>query len=572
MKISDLVPQLPPLLQKQVELDRLLGTYQLLKSSSSDDGTAYRMPSLGLDTIQNSFIREQRSYRWQIVKDLQQMARSVEEIRSPIGHIIAEVFRRGIQWESKFAVKCRICNTEYSENISACTVCYPEESDDMSQEQKDRAIHELVKPDNSQKEVMDLFFMDSNCFDQSLEQVLRQFFWDALTVDDAFLYIVKEYIEGPDGSVRSKPIEIRRLDPGQIQFDLDNEGLPKNSHWVCYLHRTNVMDIQGVCTECGKNLVPAMYQYWHRGSLIYLIDSEVVHISPFMGSETYGYSPILTVYLKAMTLIGMDSNLHRYFWERRMPASIVMVFTDDPEGLRREREAIAARMRQDPNYIPMVAVSTKQNRGRVDHVKLFHTLQEMDYLPVRSEIRERIAAIWGVTPVWQGVPDSFGGLSQQTQQLTVMSRVVENHQRMFHEKVFPLLLESFGITDWLLKMPNPEEKAESTRITFAQQRVNIASALHQLGFNIEIKSSKVGLDNIDFIVSGETLPKQQGGQMGALGGLGGSEGQSPVLGIPEQEKNGGMYGSEDSTGLRLMQKSSNIDRKNPNIFFGKNRK
>ena len=77
-----------------------------------------------------------------------------------------------------------------------------------------------------------------------------------------------------------------------------------------------------------------------------------------------------------------------------MPASMVMVTTDDPESLKREREALAAKTRQDPNYIPMIAVSSRTNRGRVDMVRLFHTLQEMDYLPVRAEIRKSL--LYGV--------------------------------------------------------------------------------------------------------------------------------------------------------------------------------
>ena len=33
----------------------------------------------------------------------------------------------------------------------------------------------------------------------------------------------------------------------------------------------------------------------------------------------------------------MDRNLYRYFFERKMPASMVMVTTDDPESLKREQ-------------------------------------------------------------------------------------------------------------------------------------------------------------------------------------------------------------------------------------------
>ena len=192
-----------------------------------------------------------------------------------------------------------------------------------------------------------------------------------------------------------------------------------------------------------------------------------------------------------------------------MPSAMMMVFTDDPESLRRERSNLAAQTRLDPNFIPMVAVSSKTNRGRVDMVRLFHTLQEMDYLPVRDEIRERVAAMWGVTPAWQGSPEAFGGLSTQTQQLVVMSRVVEGDQRLFHEKVLPKLLEAFNITDWELSLRVPEEKAEATRISFAQQRVAIAGQMNSMGFTVKLKDEGVILEDMQFIVEGESAPVAQ---------------------------------------------------------------
>ena len=201
-----------------------------------------------------------------------------------------------------------------------------------------------------------------------------------------------------------------------------------------------------------------------------------------------------------------------------MPASMVMVTTDDPESLRREREHIAAQTRLDPNYIPMVAVSARNQRGRVDLVRLFHTLQEMDYLPVREEIRERVAAMWGVTPAWQGAPEAFGGMSTQTQQLVVMSRVVEGDQRIFHEKVFPQLLKMFGITDWKLVLPQPEEKAENTRLSFAQQKAQIINQFAALGFDIKLKDQDVPLDEAQFVISGEMVQTaKMNGEQQAMG-------------------------------------------------------
>ena len=48
----------------------------------------------------------------------------------------------------------------------------------------------------------------------------------------------------------------------------------------------------------------------------------------------------------------------------------------------------------------------------------------------------------------------------------------------------------FGVTDYKLVLPNPEEKAEATRIAQAQQRTIIANQLLQMGFDVELKDDK----------------------------------------------------------------------------------
>tara|TARA_A100001515_G_scaffold105198_1_gene85949 strand:+ start:1956 stop:3908 length:1953 start_codon:yes stop_codon:yes gene_type:complete len=466
MKLSEYMPQVPQMQQSMADLNKQISLLDVMKSAG-DTGAA---PTIGLDHVVNTWVRHQMAYRQQLVQDLQTIAMSVEEIRGPVSHITSEVFRRGLE-----------------------------------------IVPKLENPDPEQRKRLTKWLKDCNVFDQSMEEVFRQFHFDINSLDDGFIYIAKEYKDSGDGSVTSRPIEIRRLNPALVEFDLDQAGLPKNSHFICPIHREVITDTAGTCTDdnCNVKLHPAMYKYYHRSQHMYFTDAEIIHLSKFSPSETYGWSPILTIFEKALTLVGMDKNLYRYFFERKMPASMLLVTTDDPESLRREREHIAAQTRLDPNYVPMVAVSARNQRGRVDMVRLFHSLQEMDYLPVREEVRERVAAMWGVTPAWQGAPEAFGGLSQQTQQLVVMSRVVESDQRMFHEKVFPQLLDAFGITDYEIQLPQPEEKAENTRLSFAAQKIQIANQFSQLGFSVKLKEQDVPIWDADFIVSGEAVPTAQ---------------------------------------------------------------
>ena len=519
MKLSEYLPEVPQLAQQMSNLNQQINMLELMKGT----GETGQAPTFGLDHVVNTWVRHQMAYRQQLVMDLQTISMSVEEIRGPLGHITGEVFRRGITWEPA-----------------------------------------IENPDHDQRERFEAFLDDCNPFDQSLEEVLRQFHYDINSIDDAFLYVAKEYKDMGSGQTNSRVTEIRRLNPALVEFDLDQAGLPKNAHWLCPIHR-DVLESPGVCEkdDCDQTVMPAMYKYYHRNRHMYLFDNEVIHVSKFSPSETYGWSPLLTVFEKALTLVGMDKNIYRYFFERKMPASMVMVTTDDPESLRREREHIAAQTRLDPNYIPMVAVSARNQRGRVDLVRLFHTLQEMDYLPVREEIRERVAAMWGVTPAWQGAPEAFGGMSTQTQQLVVMSRVVEGDQRIFHEKVFPQLLKMFGITDWKLVLPQPEEKAENTRLSFAQQKAQIINQFAALGFDIKLKDQDVPLDEAQFVISGEMVPSaKMNGEQQAMGIL--QQKQQMEQAEQQQEmmqqqqamgmEGGGMEGGEEGA-IQAMLKS-----------------
>ncbi len=510
-KLGDYLPEVPQLVNQMTEFNENLNLLQLMKASSETSSA----PTLGLDHVVNTWVRHQMAYRQQLVMDLQTITYSVAEIRSPLGHITSEVFRRGV-----------------------------------------KILPKVENPSMDEKKRLEELILDCNIFDQTLEEVFRQFHYDVNSIDDGFIYLVKEYTSDEGNKITSRVKEIRRLNPALVEFDLDTAGLPKNAHFLCPIHREDVGEKPGVCkaSGCTHRLWPAMYKYYHRNQHVYLFDGEVIHVSKFSPSETYGWSPILTIFEKALTLIGMDKNIYRYFFERKMPASMVMVTTDDPESLRRERAHIAAQTRIDPNYIPMVAVSSRNNRGRVDMVRLFHTLQEMDYLPVRQEIRERVAAMWGVTPAWQGTPDAFGGLSTQTQQLVVMGRVVEADQRLFHEKVIPLLMDALSITDWVIQLEQPEEKAEATRISFAQQRAQIANQFLQMGFDVKLKQSDVSIDEAEFLIAGDPVPsaRMQGEQTAMA--LEQQKDQMEQMKLQqEQMAEGGEEGGEE------MEKALNID-------------
>jgi len=689
MKLSKYIPEAHNAIKQNWDMSQKLQQFDYLSKAvgSGVTGQTASSPSFGMDYVVNSWVRQQSAYRKRMILDLIQLASNVAELAGPINVLVNEVFRKGFEILPAFAQKCNQCGQELERKSDKCPECDSED---------------LKEPDESQLKQIKTFQNDANAFDQSLEEVLRQIFVDINMVDDGFLYVIKRYKNNEDAIV-SKPLEIRRIHPASIEWDLNGEGIPKANHWFCYIHRMSdsgqqlVLSSPGKCTvdvegqPCGLELEPAMFKFDNRGSILYLSGAEVCKVSKFYPGELYGFSPILTVFEKTLALTGMDkcydgqtevltkngwkffkdtnsddeyatlnkqhiveyqkptnvqkffhigkmyhietknvdllvtphhrmyisddggktfhieeaqniigkpvkylrasskgrplkrlsnankeypedrwenyngivycvevpntllcvrrngktvwsgNTLFRHFFERKTPPAILMVHTDDVEGLRREKLNAQRMAKENPDDIPWVGVSARQGtRGRTEFVKLFPTLAEYEFTQQKTDIRERIAAMWGVSPLWQGSLESSGGLSTQTQQLVVTSRVVEKDQRILNEKLFPFICKAFGITDWKLVMKQPEEKAEQTRLTFMQQRISAANMLNQMGFDVVLMSDSDVIDDVQFKVSGKPNKPQAFGGMGGFppsGGLGG--------GIPGQEPGGDEGGASE---------------------------
>ena len=148
MKLSEYLPQVPQMQQTMADLNKQISLLDVMKSTG-ETGAA---PTVGLDHVVNTWVRHQMAYRQQLVQDLQTITLSVEEIRGPLNHITGEVFRRGIE-----------------------------------------IVPKKENPETEQKERLLKWLKDCNVFDQSMEEVFRQFHFDVNALDDGFLYMAKEY-------------------------------------------------------------------------------------------------------------------------------------------------------------------------------------------------------------------------------------------------------------------------------------------------------------------------------------------------------------------------------------------
>jgi len=237
-----------------------------------------------------------------------------------------------------------------------------------------------------------------------------------------------------------------------------------------------------------------------------------------------------------MTIIGMNRYLYDYFYERRVPQGAVTVVTDDVPGFKATKAEVEAKMAQDPHYIPWMAVSSKTGQGGMQFVRFAYSLDELNYLPVRDEIRERISGMYGVSQIWMQDTSESGGLNNESQQLIVMSRVVEAAQRSYHMDVFPRIEESLGVQDWILYVRTPEEASELKTLQVLQAKATFAQTMAAMGFGVEYDPDLEEYSFSGKVKSMEAREKEQKSMANPFGG-GGPPGGGAAGEAPEAPKN-----------------------------------
>jgi len=478
--------------------------------------------------------------------DLYVVAYNNADVRTAITHQRNEIFRRGFDWVQGWDYKCPVDDEEFTA-IDARKLDYKHKHKIEKNGQEREVAVDLKMPDEGQKVEFDKFIESCNYFGQSLETILRECWDDINVTDDAFIFVSKEYTaeqkldkdDQPTGEweITGKPKFIFRLDPVLVEFDLDQRGIPGMRHHICLIHRDELLEVppgegwelewKGQCPTCGLPTYPTIFKYNEsylqggygtaQAKVLYLTAEEVIHWSYYTPSELYGYPPILSIYEKALTLIGMDRYIYDYFYERKVPQGIISTVTDDPKGIESVKSELQARMQQDPHYIPWIAVSAKTGAGKTEFVRFAYTLDELNYLPVRDEIRDRIAGIYGVSAIWMSSVQGIGGLNAESQQLQVMSRVVEGAQRIFHEQVFPALMSHFGVTDWELELATPEEDSELAELQIKQSKATLAQTWQAIGFGIEFDQEKDEYTATGSVPSMQEQQQQQMEQQSIMG-------------------------------------------------------
>lgn len=445
-------------------------------------------------------------------------------LRTVLTTLQQEIFRRGYYWEKKFHKKCVACDKEYQHDVETCDEC--------GGEVRDPDPNDLVYP----KWLIDQI----NSMDQNFMDVLRELEYDLNIVDDAFLILVKEYYIDPETNeiafYRIK--EMIRGDPIFMRIVSDKRGVRGGRYKICPIHRDVVrsfVDDDKACDICGHELLDVHHvNSGGSGKTQYYLEGEVIHVSKYQPGKLYGRSPVSTLWRQAMTLTAMDNYMYTAYSKRRTPKGLISVTTDNLESMKSFFKTMDEKLERDPHYIPKIGIESNTGRGGVNWVKFMDTLEEMQYITVRDEIRQRIASFYGVSNVFMMDTGKSGGLNNEGMQILVTNRAVEFGHKVYTEHLFPRLMKEMDVKDWSLTLYPNEEEDEVTRLRRDEMEVNIAQRMAQLGFKPELVEE--GNRDVRFIYKPPD-PMQQGMQQpGMPPGMGGG---MPPGGMPPGMGGGG---------------------------------
>lgn len=362
-------------------------------------------------------------------------------------------------------------------------------------------------PDKQERETAQKFFKKANRNGQNILDVFKQVEDDLNTLDDGYFLLGFDYAYGQRLEIiGGMLLELVRLDPAlmaivcnkQLELGFTPEGKIAN---VCPVHRNNITD-SDTCLQCGRKTYSAHFRAKNPQGEghIYYLEREIIHISKFSPSLTYGYPPFLTVYQKVMIELYMDWFVKKSYEKGRPPNSWTFVKTSNQKALEKMIEFVEEKLKINPSYSIPIGVPTDSSGSFVEHVKLIDSMQEQQAVEFRQTIKREIGALFQVMPIFQGDTSTSGGLNNEGLQITVTNRAIETGQLPYNERVFPRLLEALGVKDWGVDLNPSEEKDEMAELQRQQLQLQNVQLALSLGYTVD------RTENGEFNITGQAKP------------------------------------------------------------------
>lgn len=356
-------------------------------------------------------------------------------------------------------------------------------------------------PDEKQRVYLEKLIKKANNNNQTLKAVLKQFEQDLNVLDNAYLLITKDYFYDGYGEILesyTKPTEVLRVHPTKMRKVADSKGrMGYNEEgkklFVSMTDRSKIFTedeaiARQMLDDDGRKLQQALFRGELKGGeFIYYIEGEVFHDAKYNPSLLYGYSQLLSCWMKVYTLIAMDRYLMLAYQKGRPPKGILAISTSNYQSVENAWENLLNKTREDPHAIYPLAIENNKNTGSgtIEWINFMNNLQEMEYIESRNEMRRVIGALYKVMPMFSGDIAQSGGLNNEGKQIDVTGTALEEGQKTYNDKVLPFIVESFGVTDFEIVLEEPEEEDEIEEEKKLGIKIDNAVKMSNMGFAID---------------------------------------------------------------------------------------
>lgn len=364
----------------------------------------------------------------------------------------------------------------------------------------------VENPSDEQRNILNKLLNRVNENDQTMKDMLKMFEQNMDVTDDAYLIMAKSYSFLDGHIVGSEPNELISAHPAYMRIIADSEGRrgyndsgervyvdPKDRSNLINEPMAKSMDFR---STDGTVLMPAHYRgelgkdYGvnsmndNKSRFIYYIEGEVIHQSKWNPSLLYGYSNIHACWMKVITLIGQDRYFLLNYTKYRSPRALLTIGTSNYATAKKAWDELKDAAASNPHEIHPMLVENESGKNNVQFTELIKSPQDMQLIEFRNEGRRSIGALWGIMPVFSGDIQNSGGLNNETFQVDVTNVSVQEGQEIYNDNIFPWIMKNWGITDWGMKLKEPEEDDEMEEENLLGVKIDNATKMSEMGFEI----------------------------------------------------------------------------------------
>ena len=472
------------------------------------------------------------------LRRIEVMANDIDALRLMIEVIQSEMFKNGLEVvpDYKYLCKNEKCGKKYmtkpidTELLSSIMKGNVDEDEKLKCDVCGKTDFEQPTPQD-RKKLQDLIEHEQNDNGQKIEQVARMFERDLDIFDNAYLVLIYDYEKNTKNKIESQtlhemvvvsPVNTALIGNMAGQLGIDDLG---TAYYVCPFHRSMTVarkkgeDVPR-CKICDCETKVAILQIDNgggfdggKGQMYYAIDEVIFKAGKYKPGLMYGYTPIFSIWSKADALKHMDEYIRKYFDKQRPPRSMMFIGTKNIQTTNKAWDQMTEKAKQDPYELNPVLVETEQSgRNMVQMVDLTGSLQELQFIDVRSEFKRAIGAMYGVLPLFSG--DLPNGWSQDGLAMAVSNRKMAWGQKVLADSFFDPLTQLLGVKGWKIRLKSGEMTDELRVEQIQAQKINNATAMRNMGFEVMVNAEG------EFVFSSKpTQPTMIGGQ----GGLGGSK-------------------------------------------------